>query len=336
MSFNRYARPNSSSQDNRYNPYPSIRPAPPHNIRSPQPAPPVSLPYPPYPDPTYTHHSTGSTLNAPLPPTNGYHYEHPDRIPSQSYSRGNDHNPLPNQASPTDSISPYSTVNALKYRNHERSTADNTLMQSAAPRNPPPPPPSSSRPNNQHENNTMKPTSNQQSFLNSYSAEDNWFMPWICSTPGADGQTSAPREGPAKNNTYPLNGPGTGSTHSSGAILPDLIGNWGEMDLDSQSNPHLDGSRRTGTYQTSRMRSQPNSPPALGLGFEGSTSFGHSHTRSVGGGPSNQVKRGSQANSTGGTVGDTPGSVYNTHAQIEDITRWSTALNFLSLYHEHL
>jgi hypothetical protein len=87
-------------------------------------------------------------------------------------------------------------------------------------------------------------------------------------------------------------------------------------------DPRLGGSRRTGTYQTSRIRSRPNSPPNLvggaGSGFEHSTGVGGGYA-----GHAQMIKRGSE----------TP--IYQA-AQVEDITRWSTALTFLNLYHEHL
>lgn len=174
-------------------------------------------------------------------------------------------------------------------------------------------------------------------------------MPWICSTPGADGQAPTdqiPGASGSGNGGYPLTGPGTGSTQSSSVMIPDTIGrggggHWGELDLDLGSGHHarrppmdddpdsrLGGSRRTGTYQTSRMRSQPSSPPLVA----GPGGFNHDHHAPSG--YTQMAKRGSGATSAGATV-HTPGTVFPA-AQVEDLIRWSTALTFLNLYHEHL
>ena len=326
-----------------------------------------NLPYLPYPDPNYTDTLTGQSGNIPLPSLGGYQFDahqshHNNNIPGHTFSQTADPNVAfaPHQAhtSPTASISPFSSThnsgpnqNQMQYRNQQRPPSDNNLLNPGM---------SGSRPsshnappsNNQNATNQAAGQGNQ--FLSGYSAEDNWFMPWICSTPGADGQ--APTDN--NNNTavasasgsgYPLTGPGTGSTHTSSVVLPEIPGrggHWSEMELDIGSghhahrppidddiDPRLGGSsRRTGTYQTSRMRSQPNSPPVVGPtgGFEhpGSGGYGNqSHAH--------MVKRHSATTSAGGTAGETPGATYQS-AQIEDITRWSTALMFLNLYHEHL
>jgi hypothetical protein len=354
--LNRYARPSYNNNDGRYNPYPM--PAgnhpharPPYPDRSPH-GPGGSnnsnFPYLPY-DPNYTDALNG---NIPLPPLGGgYQFDvhqqqnqqNQSNIPGHTFNQTSDPNipfaPHQPHHSPTASISPFSSThqNQNIQLNPNLSNANNRPPSHNAP-------PSMGSGNNQNQNQNPTPGQAGSNYLTGYSAEDNWFMPWICSTPGADGQPpmDTNMNVPVASGSggggsgYPLTGPGTGSTHSSSVVLPDIPGRgWSEMGQtleDDILDPRLGGSRRTGTYQTSRIRSRPNSPPNLvggaGSGFEHSTGVGGGYA-----GHAQMIKRGSATTSLGGTVGETP--IYQA-AQVEDITRWSTALTFLNLYHEHL
>ena len=318
--------------------------------RSPRPAS-GGVPYMPYQDPTYTDSYTGGSNTVPLPSLQGYNSfdgNQAPHLPNHKFNQAADPNISFNaQTSPANSLSPFSS------HNHNHNHANTGQMQYRDMRQAPDasmlnPPPMGSRPSS-NQGQQPQGAGTTPNFLSGYSAEDNWFMPWICSTPGADGQAQPdPNAGIASGSGgYPLTGPGTGSTHASSALMPDMGGNrsghWSEMELDIGSgrhphrppvdddlDPRLGGPRRTGTYQTSGMRSRPNSPPAGGpSGFDtGGGGYPGQHQPSA-------LKRASTTTSAGGTAGETPGATYPS-AQVEDITRWSTALTFLNLYHEHL
>lgn len=184
-------------------------------------------------------------------------------------------------------------------------------------------------------------------LLSGYSAEDNWFMPWICSTPGVTPTYHQPvGAGPTSTSSFAttvLSHNAAGADTAAAASGP-----WGDLSADTHSYHHsshrpklddemdsrLSGIRRTGSYQTSRMRSHPGTPPDQGDSHNPPavpTSAGSSQFQQ----PLPVVAQ-TASRTSSVAAAETPLAHYQPAAQLEDIAPWTTALTFLNLYHEHL